>query len=409
MNKNGSMAITLMVVFVLGTLGAAFFLRGINERLNSGRVVQSSAAMWAAEAGIQKTLWEYIYNNCGGMTRTGGNTGCNGNKTLAGTLTGYGDYDATLASDNVTVTSVGSIPSRTDARKVQRKVRVTYERPAIFGYGMFAQGQVTVSNNALVDAYNSAIGVYGGTNVDHINGSVGSNGTTAGIVEIDQNAAVWGNVSTGPGGTVTNSGDIHGSITSANSVALPAVAVPSSLTSLASAGTLSLGNKGARTITAGDYKYASINLGNKSVLTINGNVRLYLTGNATHQAFDTGTSEVTINVATGGSLTIYTDGKVTFDNNVVINTVSKKPRDLVIYSTYTGANGISISNNATSYLAVYAPMTDVDVSNNAGLYGAVVGKTTSLNNNGDVHYDTALATLANPFENVIVTNWQEYQ
>ncbi|MEI6437772.1 MAG: hypothetical protein WCO69_03365 [Candidatus Omnitrophota bacterium] len=409
MNNKGSLAITVMVIFVLSALSAAFLMRGVAERWNTGRVVKSSAALWAAEAGVQKAMWENVYNNCAGMTRTAGNTLCNGNKTMAGTLAGYGDYDVTLDSTNAIIQSVGSVPSRTDPKKVTRRVQANLAKPAIFAFGMFAQGKVTVSNNALVDAFNSSTGIYGGTNIDHSHGSVGSNGTSAGIVEVDNNANVWGDVSTGPGGSVTNSGNIHGQITNANSVALPAVVVPATLTGLASQGALTLGQKGTRTLTAGDYKYSNISLGNKAVLTISGNVRLYLTGDASKNALVSGNaSETTISVASGGSLTIYTDGVVNLNNNNVINTLSQKPKDFLIYSTYTGANGVAVSNNATSYMAIYAPQTDVSASNNAGLYGAVVGKTASLNNNGDIHFDMALAGLANPFESVIVTNWREY-
>ncbi|MBF0595759.1 MAG: hypothetical protein HQL22_12445 [Candidatus Omnitrophica bacterium] len=417
--RRGSLAISLLVVVVLVTLSAAFLVRGANEKQDAGRVVSSSAALWAAEAGLQKVLWEYTRNTCGNMVKAMGYTGCNGDKTLAGTLNGYGDFDATLDSANTLVQSTGSIPSRTAANRVQRHVKVIIGKPAIFSYGMFAQGKVTVSNNALVDAYDSskmlladptkkcpygAVCTDNKTNIDHINGDVGSNGTASGIVEVDNNANVWGDVSTGPGGTVTNSGIIHGSIANTNSVALPVVVVPPTLTGLASSGTLSTVNNGAKTINAGDYKYTAMSLGNNSAITINGNVRLYFSGGT---AIDSG-NNTTISIATGASLVIYTDGKITFANNTNVNSVAKQPKDLQIYSTYTGASGVNVSNNSATYAAIYAPQTDVNVSNNAGLYGAIVGKTTTLNNNGDVHYDTALASLANPYEDAIVSQWQEY-
>ena len=164
------------------------------------------------------------------MTNATGYSGCNGPKTLAGTLAGYGDYDVTLDATNTIIRSVGSIPSRTDAKMIQRKVQGTLGRPAIFGYGMFSQGQLVLRKNSVVDAYDSTVGPYGGANIDHVHGNVGSDGTTPGIIEVDQNATVWGNVSTGPGGTVTDNGCIEGSITSADSIALPAVVVPGTLT-----------------------------------------------------------------------------------------------------------------------------------------------------------------------------------
>ena len=415
MNNNGSLIYSFMLILVLSALSAAILLRSTNENSLAKRVTSSSAALWSAEAGTQQALWEYNYNNCHGMVQQGTNTACSscsscggGNKTLAGTLTGYGDYDIILNNASTIAQSVGSVPSRSASNKVLRNVQVTIGRPSIFSYGIFAQGQVTLKQNSLVDAYNSSNGAYGGANIDHTNGNVGSNGTGAGIVEVNNNANVWGNVSTGPGGTVSGSGNIHGSTTHNSSVALPAVVVPSTLTSLSSSGAITIGNNGSQTINAGDYKYSNISMGNQSTLTVNGNVRLYLTGNASQTSLNTGTAHVTVNISNGASLVIYTDGIVTFNNNTTINCVSQLPSNLLIYSTYSGANGVTINNNGTTYGAVYAPQTDVDISNNAGFFGAAVGNTVKLENNGDVHFDTALASMANPFENAIVSNWQEY-
>ncbi len=406
--KKGSLIVALLVIFVLIATCTAFLLRYANESWLTFRVANSTAALWAAEAGLQKVMWEYNRNNCNNMSHADANVQCNGDKTIAGTLTGYGDYDATLDSANQLIQSVGSIPSRTAFNRIQRRVKATLAKPPIFSFGMFAQGKVTLKQNSVIDAYNSTLGAYGGINVDHTNGNVGTNGATAGIVEIDNNADVWGNVSTGPGGTVTENGTVHGTISSTNSVPLPAVVVPSSLTSLASGGTLNVSNNGSQTINGGDYKYTNITLGNNSTLSINGNVRLYLTGNASQVSLNTGTAHVNLNIADGATLQIYSNGTLTFDNNTTINTASHKPSNLQIYSTYTGDNGISISNNSATYAAVYAPQTDIAITNNAGFYGAVVGKTATLLNNGDVHYDMALASLANPFETSILSNWQEY-
>ncbi len=412
MNKRGSIVFAFLLTLVLTVLGAAIFSRSVNENLSAQRMANSSAAFWASEAGLQKVLWEYNYNNCQGMVQEGTSTACasctscgGGNKAVAGILTGYGDYDVTLNNANTTIQSIGSIPHRNSTQKIQRKVQATLGKPAIFSNGIFAQGQVNLSNNALVDSYNSNDGPYGGSNI-HSNGNVGSNGTSTGIITISNNAVVNGNVSTGPNGTVTlgNNATISGTTTHNNSVALPAVVVPSTLTALSSSGTLSLSNGASGTINAGDYKYSSISLSNDSFLTINGDVRLYLTASDT---LSTG-NNAAITIASGASLTVYTDGVITFANNISINTVSQLPSKFQIYSTYTGSDGVTLNNNGTSYASIYAPQTDVDISNNNQFYGAVVGKTVDLNNNGQIHYDEALATMANPFENAILSNWQEY-
>lgn len=409
----GSLAVTVLIVFVLLTVSAAFMVRGISENWQAFRVVNSSAALWAAEAGLQQAMWEYNYNSCSGMTRVSGNTGCTGDKTLAGTLQGYGDYDVTLDSTNTQLMVTGSVPSRTSAKKVQRILRATLGRPSIFAFGMFANNKVLLRQNSLVDAYNATT-PYGGINIDHTNGNVGSNGRSAGIVEIDQNATVYGNVSTGPGGSVLNLGTITGSITDTNSIALPSVVVPTTLTSLTSGGTLTVANNGVYTLNGGDHKYSSIVLGNKSTLNIQGTVRLYLTGDATQTSLNTGTGQVKLNfIDASSNLVIYSDGIVIFNNNFSMQldpssaVQTPKPQQLQVFSTYIGTAGVDVSNNGSVFAAIYAPNTDVNVSNNAGFFGAMVGNNASLINNGEVHYDTSLSSLENPFELAIVSNWRD--
>ena len=413
MNKKGSLAYTLLLILVLTALSAAILLRSVNENTIASRVANSSAALWAAEAGVQKAFWEYTYNNCVGMVQQGTATACvscsscgGGNKTLAATLSGYGDYDVVLNNANSQIQSVGSVPSRSSTKKVVRNIQTALSKPSIFSYGIFAKGQVTIANNALVDSYNSTNGLYGGANILH-NGNVGSNGTTAGIVNVNNNGTVYGNVSTGAGGTVTqgNGSIVSGTITNDNSIELPSVVVPSTLTGLSSGGTYSVGNNATQTLNAGDYKYTNVSLSNNSTLNVNGTVRLYLTGAS---AFTT-QNNVIINVNSGANLTIYTDGVTTFNNNITINNVAKDASKFLIYSTYSSnTNGVTLNNNSASYVGVYAPNTKIDISNNAGLFGAVVGKAVNLNNNGEVHYDEALASMANPYEDAIINNWQEY-
>jgi hypothetical protein len=413
MNNQGSLAYALLLVLVLTALSAAILLKSVNENSIASRVASSSAALWAAEAGVQRAFWEYRYNNCIGMVQEGTATACSscsscggGNKTLAATLSGYGDYDVILNDASSQIRSVGSIPSRSSAKKVVRNIQTALSKPSIFSYGIFAKGQVTIANNALVDSYNSLNGLYGGANILH-HGNVGSNGTTAGIVNVNNNGTVYGNVSTGAGGTVTQGAGsvVSGTITNDNSIELPSVVVPTTLTGLASGGTYSASNNQTKTLNAGDYRYTNVSLSNNSILNINGTVRLYLTG---ANALTTG-NNVIINVNSGANLTVYSNGVVTFNNNVTINNVAKDASKFLIYSTYSSSTyGVTLNNNSASYVGVYAPNTKIDISNNAGLFGAVVGKEVNLNNNGQVHYDEALASMANPYENVIVNNWQEY-
>jgi hypothetical protein len=409
MNKQGSIVFSLLLVLVLTILSAGILLRSVNENKIANRTSNSAQAFWLAEAGIQKVIWEKNSHNCMGMVRQGTATACSDctcggvTKALAVTVPGAGDIDVTLDSGNTILQSTGSVPSRTSTSQIQRAVQGTLAIQSPFKYAAFAQDQVILTNNTFIDSYNSDNEAYSNLN-SSTNGDIGSNGTGAGAIVIGSNISLGGDVSTGPGGTVTtgNNTDIAGtSDNHNNNVTLPNVVVPPNLTGLASGGTFLI--TGTSNLPTGDYKYSAVDMENNATLNITGEVRLYLTGTS---AFSTG-NNVSVNIVSGASLQVFVDGVVSITNNVTLNSAGDLPENLQIYSTYTGANGISISNNGILSAAIYAPKTNISIGNNNDLYGSVIGKTVSVNNNSAIHFDETLPSLVTPVGTIGLTNWQE--
>ncbi len=408
MNKHGSLAVGLLLLLVFTALAAGVLLRGVNENILANRFANSTQAFWAAEAGVQKTIWEINHNNCVDFVQQGTSTACTsctscgaGNKTMAVSISGSCDYDVVMNNGNTTATSTGACPNRSSSSVIKRNVQATIGQKSPFQYAAFSQGAVTLNNNTFIDSYNSNNGAYGGANTA-TNGSVGSNGTTAGIISIGNNISLGGSVSTGAGGTVTvgNNSIITGTTTHTNDVSLPAVTVPSALTGLPNGGT----QNGSATLTAGDYKYTSISMGNNTTLNITGgNVRLYLTGAS---AFSAG-NNVSITVASGAMLQVFVDGTLSIGNNVTLSSSGNVPKNIQIYSTYSGANGVTVNNNGVLAAAIYAPGTDVSIGNNDALFGSVIGKTVAVNNNAAIHYDESLGNLITTVGSTGITVWQE--
>ena len=407
-NERGSILVVTLgfiLVFTLLGLGSMYLATVHNEAAE--KRAASNKAFWLAEAGLQKARWEFNQHNCTGLFQEGTITACTSctsgvcgtnNKTLAATLSTFGDYDIILDDGNMTMTATGSYPNRTAANRSQRKVQL--DSGSQFKYAVFAQGQISISNGALINSYDSSVGPYGGTNNEQ-NGDVGTNSTNANAITIGNNATVNGDVSTGPGGTVSvGNTPVNGSTTNTNSVSLPAVVVPSTLTSLSNLGTLNVNSN--TTIPAGNYKYTAINVSNNRTLTFNGNVNLYLT--STTNAFTTGNGfQLVLN--SGASVVIYSDGRILLTSNSSGSNVNNlgAPLKFGIFSTYTGASGVQIANNGNFYGTVYAPATDVSITNNSQLYGAIVGKTVTLSNNTQIHYDQTLGGTINSS----TRRWQE--
>ncbi len=413
MNKHGSLAVGLLLLLVLMVLAAGVLLRGVNENILANRFANSTQAFWAAEAGVQKTIWEINYNNCADFVQQGTSTACTsctscgaGNKTMAVSISGSCDYDVVVNNGITTATSTGACPNRSSSSVVKRNVQATIGPKSPFQYAAFSQGAITLSNNTFIDSYNSNNGAYGGGNTA-TNGSVGSNGTTDGVITLGNNISLGGSVSTGVGGTVTvgNNTTITGTTTHTNNVSLPVVVVPSALTGLGNGGVYSIAKNGSATLTAGDYKYTSVNMSSNSTLNITGgNVRLYLTGAS---AFPADNNTNTITVADGATLQLFIDGTLSFRNNFTLSSSGNVPKNIQIYSTYSGANGMKIDNNGVLAAAIYAPGTDISIGNNDDLLGSVVGKTIVVNNNAAIHYDESLGSLITSVGTTGITVWQE--
>ncbi len=419
-NERGiAILFTLFSVIILSVFGAAFVVRSVTENRVALKHELSTRAFWLAEAGMQRGIWEVESNNCTGLVQCGTATACtsctdcgSGDKCLAGSLT-HGDYDLTLNSANTLLTSVGSYPNRSVSSRVRRTVQTTVAGSSLFSYAAFAENSVTLSNNATIDSFDSSLGTYAATSGS--NGAIGTNGTANGAATLNNNVTVEGDVSSGVNGgsgsiAVGSNVNVTGTMTTGvNDVDLAAVSAPSALTGLtanpdssSASAPKSVGNNASATLTAGNWKFTSLSLSNNATLTIDGDVSLYLTNSS---ALSTG-NNVVINVSAGSSLTLYTAGAISLGNNAVINNVSKTPSDLIIYSSYTGTNGVTLDNNGSIYGAIHAPLTNVSLSNNMDLYGAVVGKNVAIDNNVYIHYDEALSSIQGT-GGFTTSQWQE--
>lgn len=257
---------------------------------------------------------------------------------------------------------------------------------------------VTVSGSGLIDSYSSA-GGYPATKGSAANvlsnGTItmGNSGKIAGSarstqVGINMSGAsnITGNATAGTTVSLSGSATVGGIITNnspASLIVLPSVTPCGSYSSgsgisgtysySSSTGDLTLSGVNVATLANGTYCFNNVTLTNSAQLKVNGPVVIKLAG--------------TLNASGASS----------------INNTTAIPANLRILSSYTGSNGVSLSNGTNIYMVVYAPQTSVSVSGTAPLFGAVVGKTLSVTNSGAVHFDITVqnswpewCSLSNP-------------
>ncbi|MEI6437356.1 MAG: hypothetical protein WCO69_01245 [Candidatus Omnitrophota bacterium] len=146
MNKKGSvLAVTLLLVIILATLGAALFLTGVNEAFTLKRKVLSTQAFWLAEAGLHRVAWNAKANNCYGMINEETGFGCmvcnacgKGNLKLTGSLP-QGEYAVTFDPVAKLITSDGAVPSFAKPA-YQRRLMVYSRKKQLYGLGAFSSG-----------------------------------------------------------------------------------------------------------------------------------------------------------------------------------------------------------------------------------------------------------------------------
>jgi hypothetical protein len=157
----------------------------------------------------------------------------------------------------------------------------------------------------------------------------------------------------------------------AASIAAPAVAACSPFSSASgiggkfsyskSKGDLSVAGGNTATLADGTYCFHKVTLSSGATLRVNGRVVIRLTGQLS---------------ANGAA----------FVNSTNV------PANLQISSSYSGADGVTLSGGSGAYLTLFAPRTYVTLSGGLPVHGSVLGKKLTVTG-GAVHYDVRLTTV----------------
>ena len=342
--QEGSVLMVLIItMIILSVLAAALLPTLFTTQMGQVSASGAMRAYYLAEAGGRYTL-----------------------PRLAGISVGTHTFKFTDGStffeiEKISATQFTSTGVVSEGTSLESRVTLTYNLSgSLLDYGIFSDGNLSLGNNVIVNSYSSS-----GQSTDGQNGDVGTNGDT---ITLGSNAHVYGNQDLSVGRDMEPEG-------------LPAGAA--SWTDKTSE--LDTSNNETVNISAGSYYTSAIDIANNSVINITGDVVIYVAGTMTAP------NNGRINIASGGSLTIYAAGDMSFANNFIGNS-SEVPASLIIYGI-TGCDTISLGNNFNARAVVYAPTADITLGTNGIIYGALVGETVAVPNNGHIHYDEDLRNL----------------
>jgi hypothetical protein len=394
--KNSGSVLALMVMLTLLLTLTSLALAGLAQqaRLRSVKKTAQIAARFAADAGIERTVYRMNADLQAG-TWTLNEVPTYTNEQLAACNADYTvTFDGSLQS-GYRITSVGK------SGRASHTVRVLVELRSPFSedFAVLTRNFLNMKNKSTISGYDS--GDLSQTNVPV---AVGTLSKKDGSINIKNAAVIEGDVYVGPDSdpdkviSMKNRSSITGEIfvmpTPKN---LPVVTAPDFI---GSKGKIS--GKNITLTTADSGKYTQINISNKGKLLIDGDLVLYVTGDVSLD------NSAELNVKNGSTLKLYFDSDIDLKNGAEIANDSKIPSSVQLFGT--GVNQtINLKNSSDLYGVIYAPDADMVVHNKTDIYGSFIVDNFELKNSGDVYYDRALKNVSVHDEAVYfaVTHWEE--
>ncbi len=378
-----------MLIMAIGLLAALWFIvlgfasSSVDSLRTSSASLASERALWAAEAGLTRTLSELMKNP---DLRPK-----DGYESLLHTPEEFrveifrDSSKAPLALPSGTVYVVSHGRDRGGAeRRAAALVKLGSSGPGLLDFSVFTQ-TLSISGGSSIDSFDSKLG----SNSRGDEANVATNSTTPGSIDIDGGAWINGTISVGPGGAVGPARPSQPTRSSSNVVwknwstwsleesnlqrplEYPPVQAPTP-----GSGTRSVGWQGA-TLQPGTYGHLEVSGGGKVVLG---------SGSYTFRS---------ITVTGGGSLafegtdpaTIFVTESLDLSNGTTSNT-SQRPKNML----FMLADGVhaKIRGGTHAYMVIYGPGATIDMAGGNHLYGALVAKDLKITGGSHFHYDVDL-------------------
>jgi len=403
-HENGSSLLVVMVICtVIGLILAGYLVLTSNRFQMTVRSSDWNAAIPVLESGVEEALTHLTRDTNQPAANSWTSATIGGVQAYTKTRTFsdgsyYYVYLRDVTTNSATIYSQGFVrsPYQTD-QYISRTVKVGVTNPpSAFARALTANGTVSLVGGPVIDAYDSRKGPYNvATNRDAI-GGIATDSKLVGAVSLG-GANVYGQVLTGPGGTVSGGtvGDVawnasHSGIQPGSTNNTMNVSFPSNSPPI---GGPWVPPAQYTNITSGTYQMPSYS--SSGDMTINGNVILYITGNLTVGGSDS------IIIKPGASLKIIVGGNVDVGGGGVLNGAGNAANFSVV--GLNSCTSILFHGNAQFIGTVNAPQADFVLKGTVDAYGAIIANSASMNGNTALHYDEALAYQ----DYYVATSWQE--
>ncbi|MFP4498419.1 MAG: hypothetical protein ACLFQV_09440 [Vulcanimicrobiota bacterium] len=388
-----------ILMIALLSIGLMFFMGLVmldhhkSENRLSRRIVEDNVAQAAAEAGINRAIYEIKQDSSwetgidgAGLSHSGAsytvtfnNAGSipysTNNMMGAGDVTGYGNR--VVPRGYIHLVSVGEYEGNT---KIEEAL-ISTSGGALFDAAVFVSNTMEMNGNVIVDSFDSSAGDYNSTH-SNSDGNIRTNSDGNNIVNLKGRVQVYGDVGVGPDGTEENTLKVTGrssyqSFSTSSPQEFPFQEAPIT----PSLGSITLSN--AQNVTISPGTYDSLSLSGRSRIILQPGDYVFLDG--IHFS-----GQATVKLEEGTERTnVYTLGDIHITGSANINEDGKSTR-LIIYGG-PDTDSVHLGGLGTGTFGLYTPAADVHLGGNAQIYGAIVGNSLKINgNNASIHFDRSM-------------------
>lgn len=366
--------VAVMIMMLVATMTLAFLQIGVRFTRELSTRIDDERAMMLAEAALEESLVAMRSGSSGTVATA-----------AAPARQGDGVCWATATQVATSLRHVEAAGMCGAGRAAVQRLVFIYPPGNLENFAIFANNDLTLESNVLVDSFDSTAGTYAtqlamaGTGYVSDAAITGSNGN----IFVDSSVEVWGDLHPGVGLSVSvpGSSSVSGSLQSLpEPVVLPAVTTPALLPS----GNLFVVLPGVL-LPAGDYRFGTFRTFSNTSVTIKGPARIVVDnllqlGSNSTVTFDTNT----------GPIEVYVKNLSNLASNAAIVTTKKSAVDCSLYFVGPATQNAALNSNSDFYGRIYSQLGQITINSNFRVYGSVVADRLVLNANAQVHYDEAL-------------------
>jgi Tfp pilus assembly protein PilX len=286
--------------------------------------------------------------------------------------------------------------------------------PAVFSHtesqrtqpnaGVVGNQSIGMSNQAMIDTFNSAVGAYGGANILTDAAYVATNSVSPGAINMSGSSTIYGHARVGPGGN-PNTGIVpaHANITGTrdafdSQATVGQIILPDDVPG--SSGNFSLSGNNSQSISA-NFRYNNFSMSNNTQLTINAPVVGRIDGDFSMS------NNAAIELTGNAELTLYVYGSFSMSNNTEFNINTGDPSRIRIFMMGNNTS-VNMSNQSELAAHVVNPTGTANLSNSGTIHGGIFCRQLNMSNQARIHVDRRTVPIdADGIGGLEILSWNE--